>query len=478
MSEFAYVTTIETAQCLARKEVSSRELVSAAIERIDRLDGPINAVVARDYERALEAASAADAATEAGDDLKPLHGVPVTIKDSFQTEGLVTTSGSPELADFVPERDADPVARYKAAGAIVFAKTNLPLFAGDLQSYNDVYGTTSNPFDIERTPGGSSGGSSAALAAGFTPLELGSDIGGSIRVPSHFAGTCGHKPSYGVVSALGQIPGMPGTLSQADIAVAGPMARSVDDLEVALDVLAGPDAWNAKAYRLDLPPARGVEARDFRVAVWLDEPSCEIESGYRDLLLGAATALEEAGAQVTYDAKPAFGFDKAVDTFEHLLSAAEAGTWTLAQLEAQAASSDAPQGELGITYAAMRHREWLSWHERRLQQRARWAEFFCDHDVVLLPVTPTPAIKHDHSRPATKRTITVNGETRPYFDSIKWMGLTGVSWLPATVVPVGQLDGLPVGVQIAGPFLEDRTTLAVARLLEAALGGFTKPEGF
>lgn len=478
MSEFSYATTIETASSLAKKEVSSRELVSAAIERIDALDGPINAVVARDYERALEAASKADAATEAGETLGPLHGVPITIKDSFQTEGLVTTSGSPDLADFVPERDADPVARYKAAGAIVLAKTNLPLFAGDLQSYNDVYGTTANPYDIERTPGGSSGGSSAALAAGYTPLELGSDIGGSIRVPSHFAGTCGHKPSYGVVSALGQIPGMPGTLSQADIAVAGPMARSVDDLELGLDILAGPDAWNAKAYRVELPPARGTNASDFRVAVWIDEPSCTIENSYRDLLADAADALSRAGAQVTYDAKPAFGFDKAVDTFEHLLSAAEAGTWTLSQLEEQAASDEAPEGELGIAYAAMRHREWLSWHERRLQQRARWEEFFCDYDVVLLPVTPTAAIKHDHSRPATKRTITVNGETRPYFDSIKWMGLTGVSWLPATVVPIGQVDGLPVGVQIAGPFLEDRTTLAVARLVEETLGGFTKPEGF
>ena len=242
MTEHTYSTAAETAAAIASGDVSSRELLEAALARVDQLDGPINAVVALDAERALDAADQADQAVARGDQLGPLHGVPITIKDSFQTEGVITTSGAPELADFVPDRDADPVARYKDAGAIVYAKTNLPIWAGDLQSYNKVYGTTANPYDIECTPGGSSGGSGASLAAGYTPLELGSDIGGSIRIPCHWSGVCGHKPSYGVVSALGQIPGMPGTLSQADIAVAGPMARDVDDLEIALDILAGPDS--------------------------------------------------------------------------------------------------------------------------------------------------------------------------------------------------------------------------------------------
>ncbi len=478
MTDHAYSTTVETAAAIARKEVSSRELLEAALARVERLDGAVNAVVALDAERALAAADQADAATARGGDLPPLHGVPITIKDSFQTERLVTTSGAPELADFVPERDADPVARYKAAGAIVFGKTNLPIWAGDMQSYNEVYGTTGNPYNIEHTPGGSSGGSGASLAAGYTPLELGSDIGGSIRIPSHWSGVMGHKPSYGIVSALGQIPGMPGTLSQADIAVAGPMARDVDDLELALGLLAGPDAWYDLAYSLDLPPARHRDIADFRVAVWLDEPSCPIDLHYRELLLGAARALEAAGATVDTEARPAFSFDKAVDTFFHLLSAAEAGTWSLSELDEIAARPEPPQGELGIWHASMRHREWLSWHERRLQQRARWREFFQQWDVVLLPVTPTAAVRHDHSTPHTARTVQVNGETRPYFDGIKWMGLTGVSWLPATVVPVGQVDGLPVGVQIAGPFLEDRTTLAVGRFLQDALGGFQRPDGF
>lgn len=478
MDDFAYKSTIDTASALARREVSSRELLKAALARVDRLDGPVNAVVKLDAERALAAADDADAATAAGQSNGPLHGVPITIKDSFQTEGLITTSGAPELADFTPTSNAVPVARYKAAGAIVYAKTNLPIWAGDTQSYNKVYGTTSNPYNIEHTPGGSSGGSGAALAAGYTPLELGSDIGGSIRIPSHWTGVCGHKPSYGIVSALGQIPGMPGTLSQADIAVAGPMARDVNDLELALDILAGPDSWNSTAYSLNLPVPRHAEISGFRVAVWLDEPSCPIDERYRALLMGAAAALQDAGAKVDTQARPSFTFDKAVDTFLHLLSAAEAGTWTLAELEEVASSGHEPAGDFGIWYAAMRHREWLSWHERRLQQRKGWAKFFEDFDVVLLPVTPTTAIGHDHSRPMTSRTIEVNGTTQPYFDIIKWVGLTGVAWLPATVVPVGQIDGLPVGVQIAGPFLEDRTTLAIGRYLTEALGGFTPPPGF
>ncbi len=477
--DFAYRTTVETARAVAGGEVSSRELLEAALDRVARLHGPVNAVVALDAERALAAADAADAAVARNDELGPLHGVPITIKDSFQTEGLVTTSGAPELAELVPESDADPVTRYKAAGAIVYGKTNLPIWAGDCQSYNEVYGTTGNPYDVERTAGGSSGGAGAALAAGFTPLELGSDIGGSIRVPAHWNGVCGHKPSYGIVSARGQIPGLPGTLSQADIAVAGPMARDVDDLELALDLLAGPDDWNRVAYTVDLPPARHRDIADYRIVAWFDEDTCPISREYRALLEAAADALADAGATVSHDARPSFGFEKAVDTFFHLLSAAEAGTWTLAELEEVAARQTPPEGELGIWHAAIRHREWLSWHERRLQQRARWCTLFEAWDVVLLPVTPTAAIPHDHSRPMTARTIDVDGEPRPYADIFKWMGLTGVSWLPATVVPIGMTEaGLPVGVQIAGPFLEDRTPLAVGRFLQQTLGVFRPPPGF
>jgi amidase len=478
-NEAAYWSTIETARAIRTKQVSATELLHAAVRRIERLDGPINAVVRMDLDRASACAAEADDAVVRGDHLGPLHGVPITIKDSFQTAGLITTSGAPVLADYVPPTDADPVARYRAAGANIFAKTNLPLFAGDVQSYNEVYGTCSNPWNVEFSPGGSSGGSAASLAAGFSPLELGSDIAGSIRNPAAMSGICGHKPSYGVVSSRGQIPGMPGSLTQADIAVCGPMARTVDDLALALDLLVGPDAWHEPAYRIALPPARHERPRDYKVAAWLDDPGCSIGSEVGRLLDEAATALESAGVFVDREARPAIPFDKGVATFDQLLGGALCGGWSVQEIEEMATRSRL-DGGLGVSHASQRHRAWLSANERRLQHRARWREFFEHWDAILLPVSPRAAIRHDHSEPMTRRTIDVDGVSRPYVDQMTWMGLTGVVYLPATVVPVGVTrdEGLPVGIQIAGPFLEDKTCLAVARLVEAALGGFRRPPGF
>lgn len=476
MDELAYLSTIELAERIRSKVVSSREALDASLARIERLDGETNIVVTIDAERARVAAAAADQALAAGYDLGPLHGVPLTVKDSFETAGLRTTSGAPELADHVPERDADPVARLRGAGAVVLGKTNLPIYAGDWQSYNDLFGTSSNPWDTSRTVGGSSGGSAASLAAGFSPLEIGSDIAGSIRQPAHACGVIGHKPSYGIVSARGQIPGPPGTLTQADLAVAGPLARTVDDCELALELLAGADAWHDIGWSLELPPPRVTSANGLRVAVWLDEPSCPLSAEVHDLLIGAADALSEAGAIVDDTARPAIDFEKAALTFAQLLGSALSGSWTHEEIEGMAA--DPVSGGLGAEHAALRHRAWLSANERRLQMRARWAEFFETWDVALLPVAPVPAIPHDHG-PVGDRTIDVDGHERPYADQMPWMGLTGLAYLPATVVPVGSTSaGLPVGVQLAGPFLEDRTTLQAARLLEDLLGGFTAPPGY
>src|SRR5260370_39023797 len=256
MSELAYSSAIAIAKKIRRREISSREAVDYFLARVAALDQPINSVVTIDADGARAEADAADASLARGEVRGPLHGVPMTIKDSFQTAGMRTTSGAPDLAAFIPQEDAWPVARLRAAGAIVYGKTNLPIYAGDLQSYNEVFGTTNNPYDPSRTPGGSSGGSAAALACGFTPLELGSDIGGSIRLPSHMSGVVGHKPSYGIVPAHGQIPGPPGTLTLADLAVVGPMGRRVDDLKLGLDILARPHRWQPRASSLKLPPPR------------------------------------------------------------------------------------------------------------------------------------------------------------------------------------------------------------------------------
>jgi amidase len=469
-NELHWMSAAELAAAIRRRDVSSVEVLDHFVERIRELDGPINAVVHWDLERAGSAALAADAAIlaagAAGDDLGPLHGVPMTIKDSFQTEGCVTTSGSPELADHIPTEDAWPVARLRAAGAIPFAKTNLPLFADDIQSFNEVYGTTNNPHDLDRTPGGSSGGSSAALAMGFTPLELGSDIGGSIRVPAHYSGAMGHKPSYGIVPGHGQIPGMPGTLTQADLAVVGPLARTADDLELALDVLAGPDRWMSPAWTLDLPPSRADELSEFRIAAWIDDDACPVDADTRRVLGDTVEAITAAGGTVDTEARPGFTLSKAMTVYGELLFAALSGGVPKDRLDEYArVTADTPTGWI-MRSSATRHRSWLSNNERRLQIRERWAEFFAGFDAILLPVHPRPALHHDHSMPQFERVVDIDGRERPYLDLWTWIAPAGLGALPATVVPVGtSADGLPIGVQIVGPFLHDRTTIHLARLI-------------
>lgn len=479
MSELAYSSAVSIAKKIRQREISSREALDYFLDRVSALDESINSVVTIDAERARREADAADAALARGQAHGPLHGVPITVKDSFQTAGMRTTSGAPELSEFIPEDDAWPVARLREAGAIIFGKTNLPIYAGDLQSYNEVFGTTNNPYDRSRTPGGSSGGSAAALACGFTSLELGSDIGGSIRLPSHMCGVVGHKPSYGIVPAHGQIPGPPGTLTLADLAVAGPMARTVEDVKLGLSIMAGPNRWETPAWRLRLPPARHRTLKQYRVAAWLDDPACRVEPESRDLLEKAAQTLAGAGAHVDHHARPAFTLEKVADTFSALLQAALAGGVHSDRLEEYAASDANTSVGQTRRLLAMRHRQWLSYNERRLQMRKRWEEFFTQWDVALLPVMPCPAIAHDHSEPQAGRTATVGGDPRPYWSLLTWMAPAGACYLPATVIPAGRLaNGLPVGIQIVGPYLEDHTTLDLAKRLLALLGGCPRPPGF
>ena len=479
MAELAYTSAIAIARQIKSRKISSREAVDYFLARVERLDKPINCVVTIDADRARREADEADAALARGEIRGPLHGVPITIKDSFQTAGMKTTSGAPELATFVPTEDAWPVARLREAGAIVYGKTNLPIYAGDLQSYNEVFGTTNNPYDLARTPGGSSGGSAAALACGFTPLELGSDIGGSIRLPSHMSGVVGHKPSYGIVPAHGQIPGPPGTLTLADLAVAGPMARTVEDLKLGLDLMAGPNRWEGPAWSLKLPPPRHKKVNEYRVAAWLDDPACRVEPECRDLLERAAEKLASAGAVVDHQARPAFTLQKVYETFSALLNAALAGGVAPDKLDEYAATPGDTPTAVTRRLLALRHRQWLSYNERRLQMRKRWEEFFKDWDAILLPVMPCPAIKHDHSEPQAGRMAEVNGELRPYWTLTTWMAPAGACYLPATVIPVGQLQNkLPVGIQIVGPYLHDRTTLDLAKHMSGMLGRSPKPRGF
>jgi amidase len=482
----AYRSAAELGRMLETGAISASELLDATVTRVEDRNDEINVVVTLDLDGATRLASKIDDLRGAGDPagrLGPLAGVPITIKDSLMVAGVRTTSGAPELSDFVPDRDADCVAALKRAGVVVYGKTNLPLYAGDVQTFNDVFGTSNNPWDVSRTVGGSSGGSAGALAAGFTALEIGSDIAGSIRNPAAMCGVVGHKPSYGIVSGRGQIPGPPGTYTEADIAVIGPMARTVDDCVTALELMIGPNDWYSPAWSLRLPPARCLEPHGLRVAVWADDAYCPIDPEIRSAILDVARRLEQAGAEVDTEARPAgFDFAKADTTFLQLLGGALSGGWKPDELESMAEDLKAGRsvpGGLGVEGATMRHRAWLSANERRLQMRARWREFFQHWDVVLAPIAPTVAIPHDHSHPMSARTIEVAGEVRPYGSLMQWMGLFGLVYLPATAVPIGlHSSGLPMALQVVGPFLEDHTALAVAAMVESLTGGFRRPPGW
>ncbi len=434
-------------------EVSSRELLDHYLARVDRLNTRLNAVVTLDPDGARRAAEAADDALARGDVIGPLHGVPMTIKDTFDTAGMRTTCGV-QAWDRIPERDADAVRRLREAGAVVFAKTNTPAFAGDWQTFNPIFGTTNNPWDTTRTTGGSSGGAAAAVAAGLTALELGSDIAGSIRLPSNWCGVCGHKPSWGIVAQRGHLPPPPGALAHSDLAVTGPIARSVADLELALDVLAGPDESAGVGWRLELPPARASALPQLRLATWLDDPAFPVDIEVAAVLDSAVAALAAAGAQIV-DTPPPVVLSEVVGLHQELLY------------------------PLMEPSSPLRHRAWLSANERRAQMRARMSEFFRDVDALLMPVAVVPAIPHDHSEPFIERTIQTANGSRSYLDLFGWVGLATVAYLPSTAVPVGHTaHGLPVGVQIVGPYLEDRTTLAAARCVEEALAGFVPPPDF
>src|SRR5450631_2237625 len=298
-SQWSFQTATELSAALAAKQVSAVELAQDAVARIERHDGKINAVCVCDFERGLEAARAADAARARGE-TGALLGLPLTVKESYNVAGLPTTWGLPAQKDFVPSEDALSIARVKAAGGVIIGKTNVPVGLGDWQSYNDIYGTTNNPYDLGRTPGGSSGGSSAALAAGYGPLSLGSDIGGSLRVPAFHCGVYAHKPTFALAPVRGHTPpGLPPLPSDRDLTVIGPMARSAADLALLLDVIAGPDPLDAgKAYRLSLPPPRHAELKDFRVRLIDSDPVMPTSVSVRTAIQTLGARLGKAGVRI------------------------------------------------------------------------------------------------------------------------------------------------------------------------------------
>lgn len=479
--DIATATAAELSRAIRDRTISSRELLDALLTRAERVNPALNAIVAWDVDRARAGASAADEASARGEFAGPLHGLPMTVKDVFETAGLVTTSGAPALAKHVPTADALGVARLRQAGAIIFGKSNTPEYAGDWQTYNDVYGRTNNPWDLSRTTGGSSGGGAAAVAAGLTPLEFGSDIGGSIRNPSHYNGVYGLKPSWGVVPVRGHIPGPPGSLTTVDVGVAGPLARSVGDLRIALGVLAGPVPEDAAGWRLELDagPDPGA-ASNLRIATLFGEGAdvLPIASDVRACLDGFATRLGAAGA-VVEPARLPVPLADAVATWRDITlpiigSGLPDGEFA-AFAELEKVPADDPAIALGRALAS-RFREVLTATDVRQRQRVAWADFFRRYDVALAPVMPTTAFPHDTDRPIAARLIDVDGVAVSHFAAAAWCCAIGVMLLPVVTLPTGlSQGGLPVGVQVIGPFLSDLRLLRIAELLDAAVGGGFRP---
>ncbi|HSB42301.1 MAG TPA: amidase family protein, partial [Methylomirabilota bacterium] len=275
MTEPHFRSAKQLATDIRRRRIGCLEALELFLARVDRYNPRLNAIIAMDADGARRRARRADAALRRGKVWGPLHGVPMTVKESYDVVGMPTTWGLPELKDNLPPRNALAVDRLLEAGVVLFGKTNVPAWLADWQSYNAIYGTTNNPWDLSRTPGGSSGGSAAALAAGLTGLDAGSDIGSSIRNPAHYCGVYGHKPTFGIVPPRGQA--LPGRVAQGDISVVGPMGRSADDLALGLAVMAGADEIDGTGWRLELPAPRRKSLREFRVAVMLTDPASEVD---------------------------------------------------------------------------------------------------------------------------------------------------------------------------------------------------------
>jgi amidase len=467
--------------------ISSRELVAHTFKRIRQFNPKINAFVTLLEEPAMQRAAQADEALAAGKPWGPLHGLPILIKDVFETAGVRTTSGSKMLENYVPKNDAPAVARLKGAGAIVVGKTNLPEFAGDVQSYNEVAGTTNNPWDLTRTPGGSTGGGAAGLAAGFGFLELGSDIGGSIRTPCHFCGVYGLKPTLNVVPVEGHIPPPPGVvIAVVDLGVAGPLARSAQDLRLELEVIAGPTAPEAKAYTYRLLPPRGARLKDYRLGYVLDDPFCPVAPEVKEVLTGAVDALRKHGVEPEEGWPTGVDPQAAFDNYMRLLAGFFAPFIPPEELKLMHELVESPWGYYArreIEGAEGLHKDWLEQSGLRLKARQAWQDYFQTHDAFLMPEAFVPAIPHDHTPTHTvtfdQRTIATSQGPRPYGDILRWISFATLTGNPAAVAPVGRTrGGLPVGIQIMGPYLEDATPIDVAGLMADVVGGFQAPPGF
>jgi len=474
-------SALDAAAAVRNAVISATELMQHTLRRVRRYNPGLNALVLQFEDEALEAARHADDALARGRQTGPFHGVPTTLKECFAWHRTPTTAGLEVWRDARPERDSICAARLAQSGALVFGKTNVPVLLSDWQSYNPIYGSSNNPWDVTRTPGGSSGGSAAALAAGLGFLSIGSDIGGSIRIPSHFCGTCGHKPSVNLIPDEGHVPPPPGSihLPPGELNVVGPMARYPRDLEQCVRLMAGPHGLDAKAYALRLPEARHQELSRFRVGAIADSQHCPVSSDQREVLEAFYARLAPKVKKFSTGLPRNLDFLTSFQSYGFLLGAVLSSGLPDENAEAM---RDAPTMGAFDTFRQgyfMRHRYFMQANARRMQVRAAWEDYFRDTDVFLMPVAMLPAFPHQPDGEVSLRRIQVDGVERPYFEMIVYPHFATVAGLPVTVVPAGRTkSGLPVGVQIIGPYLEDLTTLEFGALLEPLTGGFHAPPGY
>jgi amidase len=483
----AFTTASGMLAALRARQISAVELLELHQRRHARYHGELNAIVQTSFETARQAAEAADARRVRGEDA-PLLGLPMTLKESINVRGLRTTIGMPAWKEFRSEHDAPVTARVKAAGAVLMGKTNVPPMLADWQSNNPIYGRTSNPWDRARTPGGSSGGSAAALAAGLTPLEFGSDIGGSIRVPAAFCGVYGHRPSETAMPRSGQFPFPPMPNPAVFMGVQGPMARCAEDLELALDVAAGPDTGEDVGWRLTLPVARAQRLAGFRVAVLPSIAWVPLDAEIGAAIESLTAALGRLGCQVKSVQPPELGdFRQHYALYLSLLACVQfsrvPSDTRRERLDVMRTRDDdwSRAFQRGAESAAP---DYIAWVGQREQVRAAWRAFFTDWDILITPAFLTPAYLHwDKPWPDTERsirkTLDVNGEAVLEELGLFYPSVATVAGQPATALPLGLTrGGLPIGVQAIGPYLEDRTPLRCAALLAQEFGGFKPPPGY
>jgi amidase len=481
MSDICFRSAIDLLRLMDEGELTSRKLLELQLARIEKHNNKLNAVIHLDLDQAFARADLADRARAAGERWGPLHGLPMTVKDVHHVAGWPTTYGDPADAHWLAPKNAVLVDRLLDAGAIVFGKTNVPLNSADFQTFNAIHGSTRNPWDMTRSPGGSSGGAATALAAGFTSVELGTDIAGSIRFPAHFCGVYGHKPTHGILTDEANL--RHDTFLPTDLSTSGPMARSPHDLELLLGILAGPGDANAKAWQFRLPPARATRLPDFRIGLILTSPLAPIDAAYQDVITQFIGQLEQAGAKIRSDTHPSFDHAEAHQAYVKLLRGTGAGRLSATDFDAAAAAAKTLSDDDNSYAAQLRraqvqtHRSYIGAEEVRARVKSAWADYFEHYDILLSPVTLSAAYPVNETTIREERRILVSSRLVDYNDQLFWSGYGTLPSLPVTTIPIGTVNGLPVGLNVIGPYLEDLTTLAFARGV-ASIRSYTTPPDF